>query len=397
MNKIQYSQINGSYTKEPTGFLYNSDINISYNKTTRKITLTGSNLTAVYKGKIIKELHNKTTWESIAHADTDGVFYLKYGESGFVFSTTQWSYSDVQISVVQRNTPGNYAIGLREAHGLMQHLVHEVLHGTIGSYLISGGDVTGLVSNSTVASERRPIMSQAIIKDEDYGSLLSSISSNYTQRFISGTTSQNTKSYSLDNADIINLTGNRPNYNSISGSNWGWTPFPTNAYGKIFIVAVPTTSDTESSKYRMLFVQPQTASTNLSTIQALTPSSLVHGESGTLFQEFVFIGEIIIRYTGSNWVIISSSKLTGTKVQQVSSPSLPYLTQVYRDDSLKGDGTTISPLGFNKLLDNTGTASSTTEGSMRYRTDANNSYIDVCMKTSATTYEWVNIVTNTWS
>jgi len=397
MNKIQYNQINCEYTKEPTGFLYNSDINISYNKVTRKITLTGSNLTAVYRGKIIKELYNKTTWESIAHADTDGVFYLKYGESGFTFSTTAWEFSEVQISVVQRNTPGNYAIGLREAHGLMQHLVHEVLHGTIGSYLVSGGDITGLVNNSTIASERRPLISQTLVKDEDSGSLLSSISGNYTQRFISGTTTQNTKSYSLDNIDIINLTGSRPNYNSINGGVWGWTPFPTNAYGKIFIVAVPTTSDTESSKYRLLFVQPQTVSTTLSTIQALTPSSLVHGETAVLFQEFTFIGEIIIRYTSANWVIIAQSKLTGTKIQQISSPSLQYLTQVYRDDSLKGDGTTISPLGFNKLLDNVEIASSTTEGCMRYRTDANNSYIDVCMKTSATTYEWINIQTYNWS
>jgi hypothetical protein len=35
-------------------------------------------------------------------------------------------------------------------------------------------------------------------------------------------------------------------------------------------------------------------------------------------------------------------------------------------------------------------------GSTRYKSDANNSYVDIVMQTSATTYEWVNIVTNTW-
>ena len=35
-------------------------------------------------------------------------------------------------------------------------------------------------------------------------------------------------------------------------------------------------------------------------------------------------------------------------------------------------------------------------GTFRYRTSGNNSYVDMCMQTAATTYAWVNIVQNNW-
>jgi hypothetical protein len=49
-----------------------------------------------------------------------------------------------------------------------------------------------------------------------------------------------------------------------------------------------------------------------------------------------------------------------------------------------------------RMADDTATASATNEGTLRYRKDANNSYIDMCMQTGASTYAWVNIKTNTW-
>jgi len=45
---------------------------------------------------------------------------------------------------------------------------------------------------------------------------------------------------------------------------------------------------------------------------------------------------------------------------------------------------------------NTAPASSSYVGSIRYRSDANNSYVDMCMQTGASTYTWVNILSNNW-
>jgi hypothetical protein len=41
-------------------------------------------------------------------------------------------------------------------------------------------------------------------------------------------------------------------------------------------------------------------------------------------------------------------------------------------------------------------ASAAKVGTFRYYTSGNNSYVDMCMQTGASTYTWVNIVTNSW-
>ena len=41
-------------------------------------------------------------------------------------------------------------------------------------------------------------------------------------------------------------------------------------------------------------------------------------------------------------------------------------------------------------------ASVLNEGKIRYRTDVNNSYIDMCMKVGVGIYDWINILTNNW-
>ena len=49
-----------------------------------------------------------------------------------------------------------------------------------------------------------------------------------------------------------------------------------------------------------------------------------------------------------------------------------------------------------QLANDTAVASASKVGTFRYRTSGNNSYVDMCMQTGASTYAWVNIVTNSW-
>jgi hypothetical protein len=52
--------------------------------------------------------------------------------------------------------------------------------------------------------------------------------------------------------------------------------------------------------------------------------------------------------------------------------------------------------GAVQVSDDTDTASANKVGALRYRTSGNNSYVDMCMQTGASTYAWVNIVQNNW-
>ena len=49
-----------------------------------------------------------------------------------------------------------------------------------------------------------------------------------------------------------------------------------------------------------------------------------------------------------------------------------------------------------QLANDTASPSATKVGTFRYRTSGNNSFVDMCMQTGASTYAWVNIVTNNW-
>jgi hypothetical protein len=49
-----------------------------------------------------------------------------------------------------------------------------------------------------------------------------------------------------------------------------------------------------------------------------------------------------------------------------------------------------------QLANDTDTASASKVGTLRYYTSGNNSYVDMCMQTGASTYAWVNIVQNSW-
>ena len=49
-----------------------------------------------------------------------------------------------------------------------------------------------------------------------------------------------------------------------------------------------------------------------------------------------------------------------------------------------------------QMANDTDTASADKVGTLKYYTSGNNSYVDMCMQTGATTYEWINIVQNNW-
>lgn len=321
---------------EYTGFTNNQNIVVSYDSVNRKITLTGT-FEAFYEGVKVEEL--VSGWVSSSHTNLAGSYYLYYNGTELVWSTSPWSFSDLMIAYVQYGT-NNMAI--REVHGTMSWQAHKEFHETTGTYRQSGGGITGIVLDSTTPANKRPDVDATLVNDEDLPTTISALSSKlYTQRFLSGA---GVRSFNVDMTDIINLSGNVPYWNQYNGSNWVQTLFNNNEYGAIFLVAIPTTSDSGSQKYRYLWVQPQEVGT-LEKIQTITPNSLVHGDSTSLVSEFVFIGKLIIQCTGNDWKIVSNELLNGSRNIQTSSVSGNYLTSVTHDTTLTGLGTASSPLG----------------------------------------------------
>lgn len=330
--KIETSR---TITSEPTGFTNNKNITVSYNPTTRKVTLTGT-FEAYYKGTKVEELTNG--WESPAHADAAGNYYLCYKNGAISFTTTPWTYDCLHIAFVQRNS---HNMAIREVHGFMPWQAHYEFHSTIGTYKTGGGTLSDYTPGVITATLRRPNVSDTTVQDEDLETTIPALTSKlYTQRYLTGV---GVRTLVTDQPEIIPVTGNVPNYNQFTGGVWQQTPIPNNNYAAVFVVAVPVTADAGSQKFRYMFVQPQQVGA-LTTIQALTPNNLVHGDTSALVSEFVFISKIIIQVSGSNWSIHSVQNLTGTQMNQVSSPAGNYLSIVHHDATLSGDGTVASPL-----------------------------------------------------
>jgi hypothetical protein len=329
-----------SITKEPTGFQSPENVIISYNSTNRTITLTGT-INAYYQGESLTEL--VSGWVSDPHPLTlDKSYFLVYNGTNFQWldlSSESVEFIYLLIAFVSYGT--NYKFAIRECHGLMNWQSHKTLHETIGTYRKSGGDISGITLNSNTAANRRPLVSSTLVFDEDLGTTNPAIATNnYTQFYLSGS---GLNTFILDNAEIIPLSGNQPYYNQFTGGSWQQTLLTNNQYMCIWLIAVPVTVDSESQKYRYLFMQGQSQGT-LSAQQALQVQDLNLGELTNLASEYVFIHKFIIRFTANNWIIVESTRLTGSRVITANSPASNFLSVVTTDATLTGLGTVASPL-----------------------------------------------------
>lgn len=329
--EISFNEIS-NITKEPTGFADPENIVITYNKIDRTVTISGD-ITAYWRGKIVNVLN--TTWTSLPHSSTPDNYFLYYNGTDFIWSNQIWTFDKLQITTVSIN---GYA--LKETHGLMPWQTHQEFHNVIGTYRTDGGDFSNFTLASTTPINRRLDISSTTIKDEDCVTLLDALTSKlYTIRYL---TSINTVNFTVSSNDITLLSGNRPYYNRWDGSSWVQTLFSDNNYGVIFIMGIPTTSDADSSKYRYQFIQSQDQYNSLTLAQRVSFSSLILGNHSTL--EYTIMGKIIIRYSGSNWRLISVEKLLGTQNNAVSIQG-GYLSNVNVSGlALNGNGTSSSPL-----------------------------------------------------
>src|SRR3990167_1776666 len=260
-----------SATKQPTGFTDTGNTIVSYDSSTRKVALTGT-VVGYWQGSVVPNF--SSGWVSDAHPDTSGIWYLYYNCTSFVWSQTVWTYDLLQIAFVNYGTD---KFGIKETHGFMQYETHKELHQTFGTYLQSGGDLSNYVLSSTTAANRRPNVSATYVNDEDITSTIPLLSSSlYTKYYLSGAGA--TSTFTVETTDIVPLSTNQPYYNQFTGGVWQQTLMSTSNYQALWLIAIPTTSDAGSLKYRYLWMQGQSQSLNLPTIQALTPSNLNLGQ-----------------------------------------------------------------------------------------------------------------------
>jgi hypothetical protein len=111
-------------------------------------------------------------------------------------------------------------------------------------------------------------------------------------------------------------------------------------------------------------------------------------------------GDISLVGGGENYAIMSPiNQGMQIAVGDPADTGTPLVT--FHGDQKVGIGTTtpasaLQVDGGVQIADDTDAASADKVGTLKYRVSGNNSYVDMCMQTGATTYAWINIVQNNW-
>ena len=330
-----------AYTKDATGFVDPENIGRSYSASNRTITLTHSSgkIQYLFRDRLVELT---SPWVSSAHtADTNSWFLTSTDGTNFSWSTTPWNFYDVQVA--RACYTGTTHVGLAEVHGLMPWQDHQQAHDTINTYRRSGGAVSGVVTGSTTAADRRPLIALTVVKDEDLITNNPALNTNsYTIISLTGAT-PGALSVTTGATDIVPLSGTQPFYNQNNAGTWQQTLLPNNSHMNVWVVAVPVTDDAGSQSYRYCLIQGQNQGT-LASIQSLASTSLEMRTFTSVFVEFVFIHRFVVKFSSGNWTIEVSESITGTQASQISS-STSGLTSVQVDAThLSGNGTISSPL-----------------------------------------------------
>ena len=336
---VDRTAITREVTQEPTGFTAPENVIVTYDSVTRKVTLTGT-VNAYYQGTPIAAL--VSGWVSDAHSASFGEYFLVYDGTAFSWiALSALTFSHLHIAYVTYESADKICV--RETHGVMQWQSHKENHETIGTYKLSGGTLADYVLSSTTVADRRPSVSTTVVKDEDLPTTNASVAADgpYTQFTLSST---DTVNYDTTALDIIPLSGNQPYFNEFTGGVWQQTLMTNSNYTSIWLVAVPCAADTDSQKYRYLWIQGQDESLSLAAQTGLSVADVTLGTFGNITPEFIFISQVIIRFIGANWQIEEVRLLEGTRLTQTSSPQGTGLSVVETDATLSGNGTVADPL-----------------------------------------------------
>lgn len=294
----------GAITTEWTGFFDNSNIDVSGDSSTRVVTLTRTGGIGYYHSG--KRFSQTSPYALPAHGNvTSNIYYCSFDSTGtFSWSTSPFNFATQgQVVVARYDSVLGTWVYTRETHGLvMDWSTHEDLHNTVGTWHKSGGALTaGTYTTQPVSpadADNTPGVDSAIIVDEDLSTTVNAwTQGTYTTlRFVSSVATFDT------GATLpFRVTGTYPNINTGGASE---AETVTGRFFNVYAVLTPSASDVQSQKYRVLWVQPQTAYTTSAAAQAEQFNTLNLGNLGSTFQEYVPVRRITYAtsasYTGAN-------------------------------------------------------------------------------------------------
>lgn len=300
--------------KDFTGWVNPDGIAVSYDSSTRKITLTGD-LRYRYQS-VLNEL--TSPWLSDAHATTlDTSYFLRFDGANFVFDTTPWVFSELQLAYVEYGT--NYKFAIREVHGFMPHECHKSDHLTIGTYRLSGLGLTAgtYAINGTTDAENRPGIDEGVLRDEDLETLVQAFEDGGTYTTIYGNAS-NDAVITTGVAGIVPIGTTYPQYNNAGTL----TELANNRFMNVYLIAMPVTTDAGSQAYRHMWCVGSFSYTTKTSAEAESPQVNV-GNLSTLSPEYDVVYRLTLKTSASlgtngKFQIVAESRIGGSRANPIA-------------------------------------------------------------------------------
>lgn len=308
---------------EPTGVVDKNDILVTYDAGTRIMTVApvAGSFSYYSRGKIVTVSAPEST---LAHANTTGVYFLYYDESGTLnFTSTMWNFTvgHVPIAYVYYNSAKVQGVLFDERHGcIMDQATHGEFHYTVGTYVREWGfaiaDYT-LQPNPPANSDNQFSIAQGDIADEDVISTLTALSAAgpYAVWYRSGATGiwtfDDTRTFPFMNSTYIQ-------YNEDTGATFQLTQLANNNYMNMYILASPTMN--KSDVHRFPIVVGQGIHTTLADAQAENIEDQALGDLAEIFVEVTSLYKITFRTNASYSTtgkcrIASVQKVVSSKAQ----------------------------------------------------------------------------------
>ena len=312
-------------TFDPTGFINNDNIVVTYNQGARTVTLSAITGTIQYYWRGI--LHTLgTSWTSTAHSNTTQGWYL-YSTDGtnINWSNTSWQFSDLQVA----SKPPYVDFGMREVHGLMPYGVHDEFHTIVGTYADSGFGLTAgsyaLQPTSPTNTDNTPAFDSGKISDEDLDTDIALWSKGaYTLAYFTGTTNP---TFITGSSRIFRLGSTYPYINTWNGNSFNDIEMVAGQFANWYVFRVPTAQDVFSQTYRLFILQPQYSYPTLIAAQGEVLGALNINGIRTTLAEFVPVERITMgtstAYSGATGKVRIEAEgvLTNIKFGQVGNVS----------------------------------------------------------------------------
>ena len=258
-----------------------------------------------------------------SHTNSAGRYYL-YSTNGtdFSWSTSPWAFSDIQVAIANVGASASTSFAVKETHGTMDYNSHAVLHNQIGTYRSSGGGLTAgtYTTNTATDAANTPAFDASILVDEDVSTAIpATVDGSYTTMYVGAS---GVSVYDSSATLPFTSAGSYLQVNNITTGTM--SAGVSNRYYNVYQILVPATTDSDSQKFRVVMLQPQTTFTTLAAAQAedirsLSLGSLPNSPEYVIYGRITYITSNGDNNTGKCRIVTNGvSYVVGNRASQVS-------------------------------------------------------------------------------